>query len=182
MHVEMRMRRTISGLLVAGVWVALAAPGAMAQEEEAGGLAKAAIGGGLGVIGGAAMTLSIVVARAQLQEQFLDSPHDLIHWQTAPMIIGPAAGVVFGLAGEEVLVGSIVGSVLGLVGGAGIGAGAGWLVSAQPEAPWAGGVIGAGMGLAVGGVTGALIAWKGKDDGGSPDPAPSMRFGVRMPL
>ena len=115
-------------------------------------VARAAIGTGVGVAGGVVVTMSVVVARARFQGVYLDSGEDLIHWQSAPMLIAPAAGLVFGLAGKDPLRGSIIGSTSGLLVGAAAGAVTGWLVSATPEGPWAGGVIGAGLGMTIGGL------------------------------
>lgn len=123
-----------------------------------------AIGTAVGVAGGAVVTIGIVVARARWEHEYLDSADDLIHWQSAPMIIAPAAGLLFGLAGKDALVGSIIGSSAGLVAGAGIGAGLGWLLSDEQEWPWAGGVIGGALGMSVGGLVNGLVAWSRDDD------------------
>ena len=176
------MRSGTAVVLLALLAGGLAPVRAAGQVDETTTWVDGAIGGGLGVAAGAALTLSIVVARAQLGEEYLDSAGDLIHWQTVPMVAGPATGVVFGLAGEEVLVGSLIGSLFGLVGGTAIGAGVGWLASAQPESPWAGGVIGAGTGLSLGGFVGGLLAWRGRDEAGGSDPVPAMSIGVRVPF
>ena len=169
------MRRATRIILILLTLVPLAPPRAVAQ------VGAAAIGGGAGFLGGLAMTLSIVVARARLQGQYLDSPGDLIHWQTTPAIAGPTAGVLFGLAGEEVLRGSIVGSTSGMALGAAAGAGLGWLLSAEPEWPWAGGVIGGGVGLAVGGLTGAYMGWREQEDAKKKS-APPTTIELRFPL
>jgi len=169
------MRRTIPTLLLTLALLPLAPPPAAAQLREA------AIGGGAGLLGGLAMTLSIVVARARLQGQYLDSRGDLIHWQTTPMIAGPAAGVLFGISGEEVLRGSIIGSTSGMAAGAAAGAGLGWLLSSEPEWPWAGGVIGGGVGLAIGGLTGAYLSWRSHKDDPKPDAEP-LTLNIRVPL
>ena len=135
------------------------APAAAAQTAK-----NAAIGGGLGFLGGVVSTVSIVVARARFQNLYLDSAADLIHWQTTPLIVGPTAGVAFGLLGDEVLRGSITGSASGLLIGSVAGAALGWAISTEQEAPWAGGVIGAGVGLNIGGVLGAYLQWREEDD------------------
>jgi hypothetical protein len=141
---------------------------------------RATLGAGVGVAGGTVVTLSAIVARARFQQEYIDSVEDLIHWQTIPMIAAPAAGIVFGLAGHDAQVGSIVGSSSGLVAGAALGAGLGWLLSDQQEWPWAGGVIGAGVGLTVGGLAGGLLAWSRDEDAdlGFPD---ALRFGLSVP-
>jgi hypothetical protein len=168
--------RALRILLVLLMLAPLGPPGAAAQEVK-----NAAIGGAAGFMGGIAMTVSIVVARARLQGQYLDSPSDLIHWQTTPMIAGPAAGVFFGLTGEDVLRGSIIGSTSGMLIGAAAGAGLGWLISGEPESPWAGGVMGGGLGLALGGLTGAFLGWKEQDDDAA-DPGPPATITIRVPL
>ena len=143
--------------------VPTAPPPAAAQE-----VGHAVIGGGLGVAGGVAVTMAAVVARARFEHEYVHEPGDLIHWQSTPMIAAPAAGVAFGLAGEEALKGSIVGSITGLAVGAGVGAALGWILSDEAEWPWAGGVIGGGMGLAIGGLAGGLLAWRDRESDGGP--------------
>ena len=156
----------------------LSPPPAAAQE-----LKNAAIGGAAGFVGGIAMTLSIVVARARLQGQYLDSPSDLVHWQTAPMIAGPASGIFFGLTGEDVLRGSIIGSTTGTLLGAAAGAGLGWVISGEPESPWAGGVMGGGVGLLLGGLTGAYLGWRAQEDDEENDGGASpATITIRVPL
>lgn len=168
------MRRMVRTLMLVLALLPLASRPAAAQYREA------AIGGGAGFLGGIAMTVSIVVARARLQGQYLDSAGDLIHWQTTPAIAGPAAGVFFGLAGEEVLVGSIIGSTGGMAIGAAAGAGLGWLLSSEQEWPWAGGVIGGGLGLALGGLTGAYLGWRKQEDTTGDRPPATLE--LRVPL
>jgi hypothetical protein len=170
------MRRTIPILLLILTLLPLTPPPASAQVKEA------VIGGAAGFAGGVAMTLAIVVARARIQGQYLDSPSDLVHWQTTPMIAGPASGVFFGLTGEDVLRGSIIGSTTGMLAGAAVGAGLGWMLSGEPEWPWAGGVMGGGVGLALGGLTGAYLGWLHQQDGDGGEPAPAATVQLRLPL
>lgn len=125
---------------------------------------RIALGAGIGVAGGAMVTLSAIVARARFQHEYLESADELIHWQSIPMIAAPAAGILFAAAGQNAQNGSIIGSTSGMLVGAGVGAGIGWLLSTQQEAPWAGGVIGAGVGLTLGGLTGGLLAWSRDED------------------
>ena len=141
---------------------------------------QAAIGGAVGVAGGAVITLSIIVARARFQAEYLEGADDLIHWQSVPMLLTPAVGVMFGLSGSRPLTQSVIGSTSGMLLGTALGAGIGWVVSESPEAPWAGGVIGAGAGMTVGGLLlGIRAMLRDKDDG---EPSPPVRLGVRVPL
>ncbi len=142
---------------------------------------RAAVGGALGVVGGAAVTLAAIVGRARFEGAYLDAPEDLIHWQAAPMIAAPAAGIVFGMAGDEALAGSILGSTAGVVVGAAVGAGLGWALSRDQEWPWAGGVIGGGIGLALGGLLGGVSAWSRDEDPGLDFPA-GFRFDLSVPV
>lgn len=162
------------GLLLLALLPGTPAPAA-AQVE------RAVIGGGVGVLGGAAVTMAVVVARARLHREYLDSAGDLIHWQSTPMIAAPAAGVVFGLAGEDALMGSMAGSMGGLLIGAAAGAGLGWFLSEEQEWPWAGGVIGGGVGLAAGGLVGGLFAWSRDEDADLEFPA-ALRMGLSIPI
>lgn len=142
---------------------------------------KAAMGTAVGVGGGALITMSLVVARAKFQGEYLESVEDLIHWQSAPMLITPGVGMFFGLGGRKPLEASVLGSVSGMLVGTAVGAGIGWLVSASPEAPWAGGVMGAGAGMTIGGLALGTRAWlrsRQTDDGGSEIPL----LEIRIPL
>lgn len=150
------------------------------RQSAAAQVARAAIGGGLGLAGGAVITLSVIVARARFQGAYLESIDDLIHWQTVPLIVAPAVGVMFGLAGRDPFVASIVGSTAGMVIGATAGGLAGWLTSDTPEWPWAGAVMGAGAGLTIGGLLLGIRAWVRDDDGDSDSSTTSV--GLRIPL
>lgn len=151
--------------------------GTLPQPAAAQKVPRAALGAGLGVLGGVGITVANVVARAHWQNEFLNEPGDLIHWQSAPMILAPAAGVVYGLHSWEALGGSFIGSATGFVAGVGVGALVGRLTMDTPEGPWAGGAMGGGLGLAIGGLVGGYIGWKQHEETGS---AP-LSLGVRVP-
>lgn len=142
---------------------------------------RPAIGAGVGVAGGAIITLSAIVVRARFQREYIDSVEDLIHWQSLPMIATPAVGVMFGLAGRDALIGSIIGSTSGMLAGAAVGAGMGWALSATPEGPWAGGMIGAGVGLTIGGLALGFSRWAADDDPDLKYPD-FLRFGLVIPV
>lgn len=170
------MSRTIWIFLLALLLVPVGTTPAPAQK-----LPRAAVGAGLGIAGGAVITISAIVWRARFQGEYLESVDDLIHWQSVPMIAAPATGMLFGITGQDALVGSIVGSAAGMLGGAVVGAGIGWLAATTPESPWAGGVIGAGIGLGLGGLLGGLRGWRKDDDPDSGLPN-ELRVGFSIPL
>lgn len=150
------------------------------QPAPAQKIARTGLGGAAGIGGGAVVTLSVVVWRARFQREYLDSMHDLIHWQSVPMIASPIIGGVFGLAGPDALRGMILGGSIGMLGGAAAGAGIGWLYSATAESPWAGGVIGAGIGLTAGALLGGLRGWSNEENPGLELPG-ALRFGWSVP-
>lgn len=149
--------RTIPIVLLTGLLLLLAASPQPASAQE---VPRAALGAGLGVLGGIGITVAKVVARAHWQNEYLLEPGDLIHWQSVSMILAPAAGMVFGLHSGEALAGSFIGSASGLALGAGVGALAGSMAMDTPEGGWAGGAIGGGLGLAIGGLLGGYLGWR----------------------
>lgn len=168
------MRTTLLTLLLVLVLVPGFRQIAVAQ------VARGVAGGAVGVAGGAMITLSVVVARARWQGEYLESIDDLIHWQSVPMILTPAVGVFFGVSGKEPFIASVIGSTSGLVAGAAVGAGLGWLLSTSTEWPWAGGVIGAGAGMTLGGLgLGVRALLRQRDGDGAEEPT---RIGVRLPI
>lgn len=165
-----------------GVALLLVVVAGLPADAQEGRLSRAVLGGGVGVAGGVVVTISAVVARARFQHEYLESANDLIHWQSLPMIAAPAAGAAFGFAGEEVLRASVLGSLAGIAAGSLVGASIGALLSTQPEAPWAGGVIGAGVGLATFGLVEGLRAWAENDGDSEPDTGRALTLGFRVPL
>jgi hypothetical protein len=169
------MRPATAPTLLLTALLAAAPLPAAAQME------RVALGGAIGVAGGAVVTFSGIVARARWQEHYIASVEDLIDWHSVPMIAAPAAGAIFGLAGEKAHKASIVGSTGGMLAGALIGTGLGHLVADDPEAPWAYAIVGAGVGLSIGGLAAGFIAWRNDED---PliDLPKFLRFSVTLPV
>ena len=170
------MRTLFCTILVALALTHGSAPRALGQ------VGRAALGGAVGVGGGAVITFSVIVARARFQNEYIESTDELIHWQSIPMLLTPAVGVMFGIAGREALIGSMIGSTSGMAIGAAVGAASGWIASPQAEAPWAGGVIGAGVGMTIGGLLLGIRGWlheQGDESDGGREP---VRIGVTLPL
>lgn len=163
-------------LLLATLVVLLAAPPRPAAAQEV--MPRAALGAGLGVLGGVGITVAKVVARARFQNEYLHEPSDLIHWQSISMVLAPAAGGVYGVHSWDALQGSFFGSASGFAAGVGVGVLVGHLTSETPEGRWAGGAIGGGLGLAIGGLVGGYLGWQEHEEGGS---APLL-LEVRVPV
>jgi hypothetical protein len=85
------MSRLILSVLIALLLLPMATTPAATQK-----LPRAAVGAGLGIVGGSVITISAIVWRARFQGEYLESAEDLINWQSVPMIAAPAAGMLFG--------------------------------------------------------------------------------------
>jgi hypothetical protein len=108
-----------------------------------------AFGVASGTLSGGYITLSIVVARAQMGH-YLHSMSDIMSWNALPVLIGGSVGGALGVWDpDRLMTGAVYGSAGAVVGGA-TGFVVGRVVSKRPEAQWAGGAIGAGLGMAIG--------------------------------
>ncbi|HEX6558027.1 MAG TPA: hypothetical protein VF021_01150 [Longimicrobiales bacterium] len=125
----------------------------------------AALGGMSGTLSGGYITLSIVVARAQMGH-YLHEPHDILDWKSFPVLIGGSTGAALGMwAPDRLGTGFVYGSAATIAGGT-AGFVIGWAVSNRPEGKWAGGAIGAGLGMAIGTSYGVLFPRKSLDPTG----------------
>ncbi len=124
-------------------------------------VARAAISGGVGLAEGAVVSLAIMVARARFEDEYVESPSDVIAWgwQAVPVLVAPLAGLTFGLRGKDAFAGSLLGSASGLVIGATVGGLIGRLTSNSSESVWAGAIMGAGAGLTIGRVLLGVLQW-----------------------
>lgn len=137
-------------------------------------IARAAISGGVGLAEGVVVSLAILVARAEFEEEYVESISDVV---SVPLFVAPVVGVTFGLAGRDAFASSMIGSAAGMAIGATAGGLIGRFTSDDPESSWAGAIIGAGAGLTVGRLLLGILEWH--DDGGSG--RPSMSIGFRIP-
>jgi hypothetical protein len=102
-----------------------------------------------GTLSGGYITLSIVVARAQLGDYVHDA-NDLFDWKGLPVIIGATTGTALGIWDPDRLMTGFVYGSAGTLAGGSAGFIIGTLISDRREARWAGGAIGAGLGMAIG--------------------------------
>lgn len=109
-----------------------------------------------GILSGGYITLSIVVTRAQFGH-YLHGVDDVFGWQSMPVLIGGTTGAALGVWDpDRLMTGFVYGSVGTLAGGS-IGFVTGYLISKRPEGKWAGGAIGAGIGMAIGSTLGVFF-------------------------
>jgi hypothetical protein len=122
----------------------------------------AALGGIAGTLSGGYITLSVVVTRAQFGH-YLHEPKEIIGWTSMPVLIGGTTGAALGMwAPDRLGTGFVYGSAGTLAGGT-AGFIIGWATTKRPEGKWAGGSIGAGLGMAIGSTLGVLKPNKALD-------------------
>ncbi|HSJ13372.1 MAG TPA: glycine zipper 2TM domain-containing protein [Longimicrobiales bacterium] len=141
---------------------ALLCPGRAAAQDDGFRVLPAAAGGVLGIMGGGYVALSIIVAEARAGKYIHDFD-DVFGWRSLPAIAGASLGTGLGIYSPERLRRAVIMGFAGFGGGAMAGYVIGRLVWREPEGRWAGAAIGAGAGLAIGYVLGALTA-SGDDD------------------
>jgi hypothetical protein len=140
----------LAGVVWAGSSLALPTP-ARAQ------VGPALLGAAGGVLVGGYTTLAIHVTKARFGRYFF-SPDEVLEFgpATIPLFVAPVAGAWLGAESSTALARSAGWGALGFVGGAAVGGLTGRLVSDSDEAPWAGAIIGGGVGLLAGAVLGAM--------------------------
>ena len=158
-----RSRRSPHRLLL--LLALVAGPLAFRPEPARAQVGTAALGAVGGFAVGAYTTLAIYVTKARFG-RYLFSPDDLVSLspEFLPVIVGPVAWGWIGAESGTALARSAGWGALGFVGGVAVGGLTGKLVSDSDEAPWAGAIIGGGVGLLTGAILGALDGFD--DDGG----------------
>lgn len=148
-------------------WVLLAAlllhPGALRAQDQ-GRLLPALGGGVLGVAGGGYVALSIIVAESRAG-RYIHDFDDVFGWRSLPVIAGGTLGTALGIYSPERLKRAVVFGFGGMAAGGVLGFGLGQLLWEGPEGKWAGAAIGAGAGLAIAYVVGAITASADEDIG-----------------
>ena len=104
------------------------------------------VGAATGTAAGGYLTLAWVVARANTGH-YLHDFHDLYGWTSFPVLIGAATGTALGIASPERLWTSVMFGSGGALLGVPVGMAIGTSISERPEAKWAGGAIGGGVGM-----------------------------------
>lgn len=171
------MRKPIRLVLLVTLLAAAASP--LRAQSEGRRILPAVAGGVAGVAGGGYVALSVVVAQARAGN-YLHDFQELFGWRSVPVIAGGALGAGLGFYSPHRLEQAIIWGFGGMAIGGAVGFGIGQLVWRPPEGKWAGAAIGAGAGLVVGYLTGALTARSGDELGSSE--AAVVPVTIRLPL
>ncbi len=155
------MRRLNIGLLVTALagFHALLPASAQAQKN----IPAALLGGIAGAGSGGYIAISVIVAESRAGK-YIHSAQDALGWRSAPVLIGGVTGIVVGATSPDRLLRTVGYGSLGAVAGTGVGVVLGKIIWTGPEAKWAGGAIGAGLGMAIGSSLGLFLPHKNDDD------------------
>lgn len=162
---EHRCRHTALAMALVLLGAALTTRPARAQDVPA-----AMLGAATGMVGGAYVSLGLVVARARMGH-YLQDPRDVFGWNALPIVLGTATGATLGFVDPERLRHTILGGAAGAVVGGGLGTLIGHFIWERPAGRWAGFAIGTGTGLAAGALAGMLLPSDARESGGEPSAA-----------
>lgn len=171
--------KRVRGWVCGALLLLLAAAPATGQKVEER-ILPVMIGGTAGVIGGGYVALSAIVLEARMGN-YLHDFDELFGWRSIPVLAGGALGAGLGVYSPERLKQAIIYGYGGMAAGGLLGLGVGLLIWPQPEGRWAGAAIGAGFGLVVGYLTGAITA-SAEDDLGRASVQEGIPVVIRIPL
>lgn len=137
--------------------LALVALAGQPRAAQAQGLLPGLAGGGAGLVVGGSAAVGVVAARTHLAGDYLESWSDLTPGPAAVVAAGLVSGVVLGTTDAAALGRASVAALI--LGGAGVGIGAlaGRRFLDPDTGPWAGALIGGGLGALTGWILGALL-------------------------
>lgn len=143
-------RSTNQGALVLAFALALSLAAPRPAEAQ-GPVLGGTLGGVGGLVAGTTVTLGLIVANARMERDFIHGPGDIISLQGIPIVAGLAGGIWFGAAEPDRLDEASAWTGAGMTIGAGLGALIGEAVTRDdPSGKWAGGVMGAAVGVLAG--------------------------------
>ncbi|HEX6694413.1 MAG TPA: hypothetical protein VF035_06960 [Longimicrobiales bacterium] len=154
-----RIRTALLTLLAVTAGHAVSPATASAQRS----IPAAMVGGVAGAASGGYIAISVIVAESRTGK-YLHSYQDALGWRSAPVLIGGTGGAIIGLTDPDRLWRTMLYGGAGTLAGVGVGVLAGQLIWEGPEAKWAGGAIGAGLGMAIGSTLGVFLPLKDKDE------------------
>lgn len=122
----------------------------------------AAIAGG--TVAGLAAVLAVVVAQAHLWQRYVESVADLVGWPLVPGVLVLVAVLAVELSPRCRSRWVAIGGSVAMFAGIGLGILVGAMFIPAPEGRWAGGIVGAGLGVVAGGATGAVHGCRRRGD------------------
>jgi hypothetical protein len=125
-------------------------------------LPAAVLGGLAGLGAGSVIGISLVVTESRFQ-RYIHDADDVFGWRSLPVTIGIGTGTMLGIYSPNRLETSVIYGTAGMAAGVVTGLAVGSLIWDPPEGRWAGASIGAGVGLAIGGIAGMLYP-RGEED------------------
>jgi hypothetical protein len=152
------MRSPRSSCLLIAVLLLLAprlTPRLAAQEPQSR-IVPALLGGVAGIAGGGYIALATVVLESRFG-RYIHDEKDFFGWHSVPVLAGATIGTAVGLWDPDRLYRTVLFGAAGFGAGIGLGVAAGDLFGETPEARWAGGAIGAGIGLIIGNTLGIVL-------------------------
>lgn len=110
-----------------------------------------------GLAGGVVVTVGWVVEQATFEDKYLDGVDDLISFTGAPILIGPTIGASLAVIDTDAMWRVTGGGAAGMLVGTALGIGVGHLIRGGNRARWAGGAMGAALGLVAGAATMLIV-------------------------
>ncbi|MEO5510502.1 MAG: hypothetical protein ABIV28_02530 [Longimicrobiales bacterium] len=147
-----RLTTALTAVLLLGL--ASAKPHELRAQQR--NIPAALAGGFVGAASGGYIAISVIVAESRAGK-YIHSMKDALGWRSAPVLIGGVTGMVVGATDPDRLLRTVVYGSAGTVAGTGVGVVLGKIIWDGPEAKWAGGAIGAGLGMAIGSSLGLFL-------------------------
>jgi hypothetical protein len=150
----MRFRKVIA--CTAAVLI-LTAPRVAAQETTPPSrVLPVAVGVVGGVVAGGYLALAIVVLESRFG-RYIHDERDILGWRSVPLLVGATVGGGLGVLDPDRLYRTVLLGAIGFAAGVGGGLAVGKIFGETPEALWAGGAIGGGVGIVIGNLLGVLL-------------------------
>lgn len=132
------------------------------------------VGGVAGAGSGGYIAIAVIVAESRAG-RYMHSFKDELGFHSAPVLIGGGTGIFLGVTAPDRLYRTILYGSVGTLAGTGAGVVVGKLVWKGPEAKWAGGCIGAGVGMAIGSTLGVFLPLHKKKSSAQTTPQAGVR-------
>jgi hypothetical protein len=148
------MRRLV--FLLSIIFLGITFPCGTTALQAQSSIPAALVGGVAGAGSGGYIGIAVIVAESRAG-RYMHSFKDELGLHSLPVLIGGGTGIFLGATAPDRLYRTILYGSFGTLAGTGAGVVVGKLVWKGPEAKWAGGAIGAGVGMAIGSTLGVFL-------------------------